>query len=88
MTEVDVAIIGGGIGGLMTAHRIKKLDPNKKVLIIEKGKTIENRKCAAQNGKPCAHCDVCGITSGYAGGGSFFRRQIQSWNCLWWHSRR
>lgn len=71
MTEVYVAIIGGGIGGLMTAHRIKKLDPNKKVLIIEKGKTIENRKCAAQNGKPCAHCDVCGITSGYAGAGAF-----------------
>jgi len=43
MTEADVVIIGGGIGGMMTARRIKKLNPNKKVLIIEKGRTIENR---------------------------------------------
>lgn len=71
MTEVDVAIIGGGIGGLMTAYRIKELNPDKSVLIIEKGRTIEKRKCVAQNGKPCAHCDVCGITSGYAGAGAF-----------------
>ncbi len=37
---VDVIIIGGGIGGLMTAYRIKSLDRSKKVIILEKGNTI------------------------------------------------
>lgn len=67
----DVAIVGGGIGGLMTAYKIKMTDRKKSVIILEKGKYIEDRKCPAQNGKPCAHCKVCGITSGYAGAGAF-----------------
>ena len=67
----DVAIIGGGIGGLMTAYKIKRTDRKKSVIILEKGRYIEDRKCPAQSGKPCIHCKVCGITSGYAGAGAF-----------------
>lgn len=68
---VDVIIIGGGIGGLMTAYRIKSLDRSKKVIILEKGNTIDKRDCPAQNGKVCVHCKTCSITSGYAGAGAF-----------------
>ena len=71
MQKYDVAIIGGGIGGLMAAYTIKKKTPNKSVIIIEKGGTIESRKCVAQHGKSCAHCKTCSITSGYAGAGAF-----------------
>ena len=32
----DIAIIGGGIGGLMTAYRITEKNPSASVCIIEK----------------------------------------------------
>ncbi|MBP5303730.1 MAG: NAD(P)-binding protein, partial [Clostridia bacterium] len=69
--QFDVLIIGGGIGGLMSAYRLKKGNPSLQVAIYEKGKHVEDRKCPAQQGKPCAHCGICAITSGYAGAGAF-----------------
>lgn len=71
MKQFDVLIIGGGIGGLMSAYRLKKGNPALKIAIYEKGKRIEQRKCVAHEGKPCAHCGICAITSGYAGAGAF-----------------
>ena len=71
LKEYDVAIIGGGIGGLMSAYTLKKNNPNLNIIIIEKGYSIEKRKCIAQNGEPCANCKICSITSGYAGSGAF-----------------
>lgn len=67
----NVAVIGGGIGGLMTAYRIKKNDPSMSVIIIEKGFTLNKRSCPASSNKKCAHCKICSITSGYAGAGAF-----------------
>ena len=73
MSKYDVAIIGGGIGGLMAAYRLitKKIDERLKVIVIEKGKNLEDRKCPASNGNKCVHCNVCSITSGFAGSGAF-----------------
>ena len=45
MTIYDVAIIGGGIGGLMTAYQIKKNQPQARVIILEKGFELEKRHC-------------------------------------------
>ena len=70
-SKYDVAIIGGGIGGLMTAYRLKETNPKLEIVILEKGNALTNRKCPAQKGKPCAKCKVCSITSGYAGAGAF-----------------
>ena len=65
----DVAIIGGGIGGLMTAYRLKQNNPELSVAIFERGTTLENRKCPASSEQKCLHCKTCSITSGYAGAG-------------------
>ena len=35
--ETDVLIIGGGSAGMWTANRLKELQPEKDVLIIDKG---------------------------------------------------
>ena len=70
-TVWDVAIIGGGIGGLMCAYELITNNPKLKVCIIEKGNSLDNRKCPASNGKPCAHCAICSITSGMAGSGAY-----------------
>ena len=50
MEKFDVCIIGAGIGGLMAAHKIKVHDPKTSVVIVEKGQTLERRKCPASFG--------------------------------------
>ena len=67
----DVAIIGGGIGGLMAAYRLKQNSPEIKIVITERGNTLEKRHCPAGREKTCIHCKTCSITSGYAGAGAF-----------------
>ena len=69
--KYDIAIIGAGIGGLMVAYGLKVRNNDLNIAIIDRGKVIEERKCPAINGKPCMHCDVCSITSGFAGAGAF-----------------
>ena len=69
--KYDIAVIGGGIGGLMAAYRAKKNDANAKIIIIEKGFTLDRRHCPAGHNKKCTHCKICSITSGYAGAGAF-----------------
>ena len=67
----DVVIIGGGIGGLMTAYALREKDPALTVAIAEKGRMVEQRSCPAAGGRSCVYCPVCSITSGFAGAGAF-----------------
>ena len=71
MKQYDVAIIGGGIGGLMTAYRLKRNDNTLNIVITERGDRLEKRRCPAGKNSPCVHCKNCSITSGYAGAGAF-----------------
>ena len=66
-----VAIIGGGIGGLMTAYRLKKNNSDTKIVIYDSGHMIEKRYCPANKNMGCVHCKVCSITCGFAGAGAF-----------------
>lgn len=67
----DVAIIGGGIGGLMTAYRLITTDSELKIILIDSGKPLDKRSCPASQGRPCVHCKTCAITNGMAGAGAF-----------------
>lgn len=67
----DVAIIGGGMGGIMAAYQLKNNNPDCKIIIIEKGLELEKRHCPAGRKSKCVHCGICSITSGYAGAGAF-----------------
>ena len=67
----DVAIIGGGIGGLMAAYRLHRNLPGIRVVITERGNTLEKRHCPAGKNNTCVHCKHCSITSGFAGAGAF-----------------
>ena len=74
MSEIknyDTVIIGGGIGGLMAAFRLRKNAPEMRIAITERGNTLEKRHCPAGKDKTCVHCKTCSITSGYAGAGAF-----------------
>lgn len=69
--NTDVVIIGAGIGGLFAAYRLKQLNKNISITVIDKGNELQDRKCPATNGKSCVHCRTCAITSGIAGSGAF-----------------
>ena len=73
MKKFDVAIIGGGIGGLMSAYRLTQERPDCKVILFEKGHSIEKRVCPIVAGKTktCIKCASCSIMEGLAGAGAF-----------------
>ena len=59
----DAVIIGGGIGGLMCAYRLAEKKPDMHVLILERGKKLEDRNCPILTGKvkQCIKCKPCAI---------------------------
>lgn len=68
----DVVIIGGGIGGLMSAYRLVTNDKNLKIAVIEQGSELAKRTCPMHSTKSaCKHCKTCAITHGIAGAGAF-----------------
>ena len=69
----DVAIIGGGIGGLMAAYRLIKEKPNLSVVVISKGRDLDKRKCPLSNHlvDKCIKCKQCAIMEGIGGAGAF-----------------
>jgi hypothetical protein len=70
-TNYDVIIIGAGPGGIFCAYELMEKRPDLKVLMIEKGRSIEKRNCPKRITKTCAGCQPCSITTGFAGAGAF-----------------
>ena len=68
----DVLIVGAGASGVFTAYELVRLNPNIKILMIEKGHKLEKRKCPIDGIKikACINCSVCNIMNGYGGAGS------------------
>ena len=71
MKKFDTVIIGGGIGGLMAAYRLRLNSPDMTIAVPERGTELEKRVCPAGKNNTCVHCKICSITSGYAGAGAF-----------------
>jgi len=69
--EVDVLIIGAGPAGIFTALELSKHNKELNILIVDNGRTIENRKCPARATGVCVGCNPCAITRGWSGAGAF-----------------
>ncbi len=69
--EYDVIIIGAGPGGIFCAYELMMQAPHMKVLMVEKGRSIEKRACPKRTTKVCVGCKPCSITTGFAGAGAF-----------------
>ena len=70
--KYDVIIIGAGPAGIFTAIELIKNKSNKKILIIEKGKPVDKRKCPKTQTGKCINCKPnCMITTGFSGAGAF-----------------
>ena len=68
----DLIIVGAGPAGIFTALELVKKGKNDKILIIEKGKPVENRVCPKSKTKECINCKpYCNITTGFSGAGAF-----------------
>lgn len=72
MKKCDVAIVGAGPAGIFTALEMIKNKSNKSIVIVEKGKSVENRKCPKAKTGRCMNCKpYCHITTGFSGAGAF-----------------
>ncbi|MDR2043206.1 MAG: FAD-dependent oxidoreductase [Clostridium sp.] len=69
--DYDVIIIGAGPGGIFCAYELLRQSPFRKVLMIEKGRSIEKRGCPKRVTGRCVGCKPCSITTGFAGAGAF-----------------
>ena len=73
MNKYDIIIVGGGIGGLMSAYSLITNDPELKICMLERGNAIKRRVCPMLNGSSdvCLRCKNCAIMEGMAGAGAF-----------------
>ncbi|HAA09188.1 MAG TPA: FAD-dependent oxidoreductase, partial [Syntrophomonas sp.] len=67
----DVIIVGAGPAGIFAAMEICR-HTNLKILMLEKGKTVQKRCCPIGEDTPsCINCKPCSIMSGWGGAGAF-----------------
>jgi uncharacterized FAD-dependent dehydrogenase len=70
MKQYDVIIVGGGPAGIFAALEFAR-HSQLRVLLLEKGADISERRCPARTSGSCAHCSPCDITTGWGGAGAF-----------------
>jgi len=72
LLDYDVAIVGSGPAGIFCALEMIEHKPDFRIVIIERGKSIEKRNCPNSNSAPgCKKCNPCDILAGWGGAGSF-----------------
>lgn len=70
--KYDVVIVGAGPAGIFTAIEMLRNKSKQRILIIEKGQSVEKRHCPKSQTKKCMNCKPnCHITAGFSGAGAF-----------------
>lgn len=70
--KCDLIIVGAGPAGIFTALELIRRGSKKKIVIIEKGRPIEQRRCPKAAVGHCINCKPsCHITTGFSGAGAF-----------------
>ena len=72
MMKTDIVIIGAGPAGIFTALEMVRRGSKKKIIMVEKGKSVEDRRCPKEITGKCVSClPHCHITTGFSGAGAF-----------------
>ncbi|MGN0634851.1 MAG: NAD(P)/FAD-dependent oxidoreductase [Acutalibacteraceae bacterium] len=70
--KTNVVIVGAGPSGIFTALEMLRRGSKKKIVIVEKGKAVEKRRCPKAQTGHCMNCKpYCHITTGFSGAGAF-----------------
>ncbi|MBQ8684552.1 MAG: FAD-binding protein [Clostridia bacterium] len=70
--RTDIVIVGAGPAGIFTALEMLRKGSKKKIVIVEKGRSVENRRCPKHKTQKCVNCKpYCHITTGFSGAGAF-----------------
>ena len=79
--KYDVLVVGMGPSAIFTAYELTQLNSNKRILLIDQGKKVENRFCPLEEKKQCIKCKpFCNITSGFSGAGAFSDGKLSLYN--------
>ena len=79
--EYDIIVVGMGPSSAFFAYEYTKLNPNKKILLVEQGKKVEDRNCLIEKLGKCVKCKpFCSITSGFSGAGAFSDGKLSLYN--------
>ena len=77
----DIIVVGMGPSSAFFAYEYTKLNPNKKILLLEQGKKVEDRNCPIEKIGKCVKCKpFCSITSGFSGAGAFSDGKLSLYN--------
>ena len=71
MEKYDLIIVGAGPAGIFTAVELFRRGAHKKILMVEKGQSVEKRSCPKSKTQKCLNCQPCNITTGFSGAGAF-----------------
>lgn len=69
MEKYDCIIVGAGPAGIFASYKLA-LETNLKLLLLDKGKNLLQRKCF-QKTKGCQNCNPCNLVAGWGGSGAF-----------------
>ena len=77
----DTIVIGMGPGAIFFAYEMIQKNQNKKILLVEQGKQVEDRNCPIETIGKCVKCKpFCNITSGFSGAGAFSDGKLSLYN--------
>lgn len=72
MNKYDVIIVGTGPAGIFAALELLRKNNNLRILMLDKGKDIQNRICPMKvKQTKCMTCAECALLSGWGGAGAF-----------------
>ena len=79
--KYDLIIVGAGPSGVFLAYELAQANINKKILLIEQGRKVEDRVCPIEKTKNCYKCKpMCNITTGFSGAGAFSDGKLSLYN--------